>query len=60
MASLWTWGSSFMAGDANWLMLVGAMIYLSNDIIAFTLSEWYAPYPFNINHKRYLAEQKNK
>lgn len=60
MASLITWGSSFMAGDANWLMLVGAMIYLSNDIIAFTLSEWYAPYPFNINHKRWLKEQKNK
>lgn len=60
MASLWTWSASFMAGDANWLMLVGALIYLSNDIIAFTLSEWYAPYPFNINHKRYLAEHKTE
>lgn len=57
MASLWTWGASFAAGDASWLMLVGAMIYLANDIIAFTLSEWYAPYWFNANHKRWLAEQ---
>ena len=47
-----TWGSSFMDGDTTLVMLVGTLIYLANDIIAMTATEWWAPYPFNINYWR--------
>lgn len=47
-----TWGSSFMAGDTTLVMLVGTLVYLSNDVIAMTATEWWAPYPFNVNYWR--------
>lgn len=50
--SIWTWTTSYLAGDTSLVMLVGSLIYLSNDIIAMTCTSWWAPYPFNINYWR--------
>lgn len=50
--SIWTWGSSFLAGDTTLVMLVGTLIYFSNDVIALTCTQWWAPYKFNINYWR--------
>lgn len=47
-----TWGTAFMQGDTTLVMLVGTLIYFTNDIIAMTCTEWWAPYPFNINYWR--------
>ena len=47
-----TWGSAYIAGDTSLVMLVGTLIYFTNDIIAMTSTSWWAPYPFNINYWR--------
>lgn len=50
--SIWTWASSFLAGDTTMVMLVGSLIYITNDFIAMTCTTWWAPYKFNINYWR--------
>lgn len=50
--AIWTWASSFLAGDTTMVMLVGSLIYISNDFIAMTCTTWWAPYKFNINYWR--------
>lgn len=47
-----TWASSYMAGDASLVLVVGSLIYMANDFIALTLTDWWAPYRFNINYYR--------
>lgn len=56
--SIWTWTTSYLAGDTSLVMLVGSLIYLANDIIAMTCTSWWAPYSFNINYWR--AEKQGK
>ena len=35
------WGITFAQGDSSLAMAVNSMVYIINDVLAFTISPWY-------------------